>query len=140
MHVLQNKRVVWRSCWETSTALWLQDTNTKFVSANTIPSSREISHFSQFPFLSGTSNTLLVFADMRVPAAITTTLYWVIAIIFPSSPWSGRNASKELRKLLDQNRYDKRFRPEFEGKLLFQDIIFFLLLLLSFIEQVNWKC
>ncbi|XP_067034853.1 glycine receptor subunit alphaZ1-like [Acropora muricata] len=33
----------------------------------------------------------------------------------PSS-WSGQNASHVLRILLDERHYDKRFRPEFEGK------------------------
>ncbi|XP_068686933.1 glycine receptor subunit alphaZ1-like isoform X1 [Montipora foliosa] len=30
--------------------------------------------------------------------------------------WNGKNASNVLRMLLDQRHYDKRFRPEFEGK------------------------
>jgi len=33
-----------------------------------------------------------------------------------SSPWSGKNASHVLRMLLDEKHYDKRFRPDFEGK------------------------
>lgn len=33
-----------------------------------------------------------------------------------TSSWSGQNASHVLRILLDERHYDKRFRPEFEGK------------------------
>ncbi|KAJ7392687.1 hypothetical protein OS493_010338 [Desmophyllum pertusum] len=33
-----------------------------------------------------------------------------------TTSWSGKNASNVLRMLLDEKHYDKRFRPDFEGK------------------------
>ncbi|XP_078380475.1 glycine receptor subunit alpha-2-like isoform X1 [Oculina patagonica] len=35
---------------------------------------------------------------------------------FPTSYWSGMNASHVLRMLLNEKHYDKRFRPNFEGE------------------------
>lgn len=55
--------------------------------------------------------------------------YSVIFLYFPASEdylislrsskyWSGMNASHVLRMLLDEKHYDKRFRPNFEGKVI----------------------
>lgn len=43
-------------------------------------------------------------------------LYFFL-LISPSSSkyWSGMNASRVLRMLLNEKHYDKRFRPNFEG-------------------------
>lgn len=53
---------------------------------------------------------------LRMSLSLLAALVFTSACASSLTYWSGRNASLVLRRLLDDRHYDKRFRPDFEGR------------------------